>query len=166
VALVGMIVWRWLQFRKMYIMKKWRYDKYYTFCNFYIYLCFQNIIQGTKKLHILNFMNKHIPIMTSISTKNLICTRQWQLLLEKTWQPEIIPNDILMSIWKRTLKSNQFNWKWRGIWRNFKRKETFSSSARKRQHRKRNRMYEDDSIEKLSKKIRDVAFAIQSLSKN
>jgi hypothetical protein len=27
-------------------------------------------------------------------------------------------------------------------------------------------MYEDDSVEKLSKNIRDVAFAIQSLSKN
>jgi hypothetical protein len=27
-------------------------------------------------------------------------------------------------------------------------------------------MYEDDSVEKLSKKIGDVAFAIQSLSKN
>jgi len=45
-------------------------------------------------------------------------------------------------------------------------KETSSSSAQKRQHRKRNRMYEDDSVENLSKKIGDVAFAIQSLSKN
>jgi len=45
-------------------------------------------------------------------------------------------------------------------------KETSSSSAQKRQHKKRNRMYEDDSVEKLSKKIRDVAFAIQSLNKN
>jgi len=49
---------------------------YYTLHNFYIYFCFQNVIQGTKKSHILNFMNKHIPIMTSISTKNLICIRQ------------------------------------------------------------------------------------------
>jgi hypothetical protein len=47
-----------------------------------------------------------------------------------------------------------------------KEKETSSSSAQKRQHRKRNRMYEDDGVEKLSKKIGDVAFAIQSLSKN
>jgi hypothetical protein len=47
-----------------------------------------------------------------------------------------------------------------------KEKETSSSSAQKRQHKKRNRMYEDDSVEKLSKKIGDVAFAIQSLSKN
>jgi hypothetical protein len=47
-----------------------------------------------------------------------------------------------------------------------KEKETSSSSAHKRQHRKRNRMYEDDGVEKLSKKIGDVAFAIQSLSKN
>jgi hypothetical protein len=47
-----------------------------------------------------------------------------------------------------------------------KEKETSSSSAQKRQHRKRNRMYEDDNVEKLSKKIGDVAFAIQSLSKN
>jgi hypothetical protein len=39
-------------------------------------------------------------------------------------------------------------------------KETSSSSAQKRQHRKRNRMYEDDSVENLSKKIGDVAFAI------
>ena len=39
-------------------------------------------------------------------------------------------------------------------------KETSSSSAQKRQHRKRNRMYEDDNVEKLSKKIGDVAFAI------
>jgi len=31
---------------------------------------------------------------------------------------------------------------------------------------KRNHMYEDDGVEKLSKKIGDVAFAIQSLSKN
>jgi hypothetical protein len=44
-------------------------------------------------------------------------------------------------------------------------KKTSSSSAQKRQHGKRNRMYEDDGVEKLSKK-RDVAFAIQSLSKN
>jgi hypothetical protein len=26
------------------------YDKYYTLCNFYIYFCFQNVIQGTKKI--------------------------------------------------------------------------------------------------------------------
>jgi len=45
-------------------------------------------------------------------------------------------------------------------------KETSSSSTQKRQHRKRNRMYEDDGVEKLSKQIGDVAFAIQSLSKN
>jgi hypothetical protein len=45
-------------------------------------------------------------------------------------------------------------------------KETYSSSAQKRQHRKINRMYEDDGVEKLSKKIGDVAFAIQSLSEN
>jgi len=45
-------------------------------------------------------------------------------------------------------------------------KETSSSSAQKRQYRKRNRMYEDDSVKKLSKKIGDVVFAIQSLSKN
>jgi hypothetical protein len=45
-------------------------------------------------------------------------------------------------------------------------KGTSSSSAQKRQHRKRNRMYEDDSVEKLSKNIGDVACAIQSLSKN
>jgi len=44
-------------------------------------------------------------------------------------------------------------------------KETSSSSAQKRQHKKRNRMYEDDSVEKLSTKIGDVAFVIQSLSK-
>jgi len=46
-------------------------DKYYTLRNFYIYFCFQNVIQGTKTLHILNFMKRHIPIMTSISTKKL-----------------------------------------------------------------------------------------------
>ena len=45
-------------------------------------------------------------------------------------------------------------------------KETSSSSAQKRQHIKRNNFYEDDSIEKLSKKIGDIAFAIQSLNKN
>jgi len=45
-------------------------------------------------------------------------------------------------------------------------KETSSSSTQKRQHRKRNRMYEDDGVEKLSKQIGDVAFAIQSLNKN
>ncbi|KAI5581868.1 hypothetical protein BDE02_07G046500 [Populus trichocarpa] len=45
-------------------------------------------------------------------------------------------------------------------------KETSSSSTQKRQHRKRNRMYEDDGVEKLSKQIGDVALAIQSLSKN
>jgi len=44
-------------------------------------------------------------------------------------------------------------------------KETSSSSTQKRQHKKRNRMYEDDSVEKLSKKIGDITFAIQSLSK-
>jgi len=32
-----------------------------------------------------------------------------------------------------------------------KEKETSSSSTQKRQHRKRNRMYEDDGVEKLSK---------------
>ena len=47
-----------------------------------------------------------------------------------------------------------------------KEKETSSSSAQKRQHRNKNCVYEDDNVEKLSKKIRDVAFAIQSLSKN
>jgi len=47
-----------------------------------------------------------------------------------------------------------------------KEKETSSSSAQKRQHRKRNHMYKDDGVEKLSKKIGDVAFAIQNLSKN
>ncbi|KAI9401708.1 hypothetical protein POPTR_001G157750v4 [Populus trichocarpa] len=45
-------------------------------------------------------------------------------------------------------------------------KKTSSSSTQKRQHRKRNRMYEDDGVEKLSKQIGDVALAIQSLSKN
>ncbi|KAL9390061.1 hypothetical protein Peur_018666 [Populus x canadensis] len=45
-------------------------------------------------------------------------------------------------------------------------KETSSSTTQKRQHRKRNRMYEDDGVEKLSKQIGDVALAIQSLSKN
>jgi len=45
-------------------------------------------------------------------------------------------------------------------------KETSFSSTQKRQHRKRNRMYEDDGVEKLSKQIGDVALAIQSLSKN
>lgn len=44
--------------------------------------------------------------------------------------------------------------------------KTSSSSTQKRQHRKRNRMYKDDGITKLSKQIGDVAFAIQSLSKN
>ncbi|KAL9357073.1 hypothetical protein Peur_050326 [Populus x canadensis] len=47
-----------------------------------------------------------------------------------------------------------------------KSKETSSSSAQKRQHKKKNQMYKDDSVEKLSKKIGDVAFAIKSLSKN
>jgi hypothetical protein len=45
-------------------------------------------------------------------------------------------------------------------------KETSFSSTQKWQHRKRNRIYEDDDVEKLSKQIGDVAFAIQSLSKN
>jgi len=45
-------------------------------------------------------------------------------------------------------------------------KKTSSSSTQKRQHRKRNRMYEDDGVEKLFKQIEDVALAIQSLSKN
>jgi len=36
------------------------------------------------------------------------------LLLEKIWQPEIMPNHILMSTWKRTLKSNQFQLKMKG----------------------------------------------------
>ena len=44
-------------------------------------------------------------------------------------------------------------------------KETSSSSAQKRQYRKRNRMYEDDSVKKLSKKIGDVVFAIQASAK-
>jgi hypothetical protein len=45
-------------------------------------------------------------------------------------------------------------------------KETSSCSTQKMQHRKRNHMYENDGVEKLSKHIGDVAFAIQSLSKN
>ena len=45
-------------------------------------------------------------------------------------------------------------------------KQTFSSSTQKRQHRKRNRMYEDDGVEKLSRQIGDVTFTIQSLNKN
>jgi PKD repeat protein len=45
-------------------------------------------------------------------------------------------------------------------------KEISSSSTQKIQHRKRNRMYENDGVEKLSKHIGDVVFAIQSLSKN
>jgi len=45
-------------------------------------------------------------------------------------------------------------------------KETSSSSTQKRQHRKRNRMSEDDGVEKLSKQIGDVALVIQSLNKN
>ena len=45
-------------------------------------------------------------------------------------------------------------------------KETYSSSTQKRQHGKRNRIYEDDGVEKLSKQIGDVPLAIQSLSKN
>jgi len=45
-------------------------------------------------------------------------------------------------------------------------KKISSSSTQKRQHRKRNRMYEDDGVEKLYKQIGDVALAIQSLSKN
>jgi hypothetical protein len=48
----------------------------------------------------------------------------------------------------------------------YKGKEISSSSTQKRQHRKRNHMYEDDGLEKLSKQIGDVTFAIQSLSKN
>ena len=45
-------------------------------------------------------------------------------------------------------------------------KGTSSSSTQQRQHRKRSRMHENDGVEKLSKQIGDVAFAIQSLSKN
>jgi len=45
-------------------------------------------------------------------------------------------------------------------------KETSFSSTQNRQHMKRNRIYEDDGVEKLSKQIGDVAFAIHSLSKN
>jgi hypothetical protein len=45
-------------------------------------------------------------------------------------------------------------------------KKISSSSTQKRQQRKRNRMYEDDGVEKLYKQIGDVALAIQSLSKN
>ncbi|KAL9336691.1 hypothetical protein Peur_071179 [Populus x canadensis] len=47
-----------------------------------------------------------------------------------------------------------------------KEKETSFSSTQKRQHRKINRVYEDDGVEKLSKQIGDVTLAIQSLSKN
>jgi len=45
-------------------------------------------------------------------------------------------------------------------------KETSFSSVQKRIHRKRNQMYKDDVVEKLSEKIGDVVFVIQSLSKN
>ena len=45
-------------------------------------------------------------------------------------------------------------------------KGTSSSSTQQRQHRKRSRMHENDGVEKLSKQIGDVAFAIQSLNKN
>jgi len=44
--------------------------------------------------------------------------------------------------------------------------ETSSSSTQKRQYRKRNHMYEDDGVKNLSKQIRDVALAIQSISKS
>jgi len=46
-----------------------------------------------------------------------------------------------------------------------KEKETCSSNAQKRQHRKRHCMHEDGSVEKLPKKIGDVVFAFQHLSK-
>jgi len=36
------------------------------------------------------------------------------LLLEKTWQPKIMPNHMLMSTWNRILKSNQFQLKMKG----------------------------------------------------
>jgi hypothetical protein len=41
-----------------------------------------------------------------------------------------------------------------------KEKEISSSSAQKRQHRKRHCMHEDSGVEKLPKKVRDVAFAL------
>jgi len=36
------------------------------------------------------------------------------IVVGKTWQPEIMPNHMLMSTWNRTLKSNQFQLKMKG----------------------------------------------------
>jgi len=93
-----------------------------------------------------NLYEQAHPIMTSISTKNLICMKQWQLLLEKTWQLEIMPHHMLISTWKRTLKCKSISIENEGEYEETSKcKETSSSSAQKRQHKKRNRMYEDDS---------------------
>jgi len=37
----------WDNCLKMITVSKVVYDEYYTLCNFYIYFCFQNVIQGT-----------------------------------------------------------------------------------------------------------------------
>jgi len=91
-------------------------------------------------------MNRHTQSWQVFQQKNLICMKQWQLLLEKTWQPEIMLHHMLISTWKRTLKCKSISIENEGEYEETsKGKETSSSSAQNRQHKKRNRMYEDDS---------------------
>jgi hypothetical protein len=57
-----------------------------------------------------------------------------------------MPHHMLISTWKRTLKCKSISIENEGEYEETsKGKETSSSSAQKRQHKKRNRMYENDS---------------------
>jgi len=109
----------------------------------------------------------HIPIMTSISTKKLDMYEAMTIVVEK----DIATKNYVKSYADINLEKNtevqSISIENKGEYEELQKgKKTSSSSAQKRQHRKINRMYEDDGVEKLSKKIGDVAFAIQSLSKN
>jgi len=109
----------------------------------------------------------HIPIMTSISTKKLDMYEAMTIVVGKdmtTWNYVKSYADINL---KENIEVQSISIKNEGEYEETsKKKKTSSSSAQKRQHRKKNHMYKDDGVEKLFKKIGDVAFAIQNLSKN
>jgi hypothetical protein len=112
-------------------------------------------------------MKRHIPIMTSILTKKLDMYEAVTFVVGKDMATGNYIKSYVDVNLKENIQEQSISIENEGEYEETsKEKETSSSSAQKRQHRKRNRMYEDDSVEKLSKKIRDVAFAIQSLSKN
>jgi len=106
-------------------------------------------------------MNKHIPIMTSISTKKLDMYEAMTIVVEKDMAIGNYAKSYADINLEENTKTQSISIENEGEYEETsKYKEISFSSAQKRQHGKRNRMYKDDGVEKLSKKIRDVAFAI------